>query len=48
MGYRNRVADAPDPVPVFDDAVRLVARLLDPVLAGPVPGRWNPESGQWH
>lgn len=46
-GYPNRAADVPGPVPTFDEAVDLAARLLDPVLAGTVAGRWDSTTGRW-
>jgi hypothetical protein len=46
-GYPNRAADVPGPVPTFDEAVDVAARLLDPVLAGTVAGRWDPMTRRW-
>jgi hypothetical protein len=46
-GYPNRAADVPGPVPTFDEAVDVAARLLDPVLAGTVAGRWDPLTRRW-
>jgi len=46
-GYPNRAADVPGPVPTFDEAVDVAARLLDPVLAGAVAERWDPTASRW-
>lgn len=44
-GFTRTASAAPgQPIP-FADAVQLVKRFLDPVLAGPVSARWDPHKG---
>lgn len=51
VGWRARyprvASDAPGLMPSYDEAVDLAARLLDPVLADRVSGRWNPRDFRW-
>jgi hypothetical protein len=47
LRYARVAQDAPGSVPTFDDAVELVSRLLDPVLAGRAAGRWDPLRARW-
>ena len=44
-GFTKTIAAAPGEAMPFADAVQLVTRFLDPVLAGPVDARWNPGFG---
>jgi len=44
-GFAKAIAAAPGEAMTFADAVQLVTRFLDPVLAGPVDARWNPGIG---
>jgi hypothetical protein len=50
-GWRTRyprvAADAPGTMPTFDEAVAVAETLLNPVLAGRVPGTWNPTVANW-
>jgi hypothetical protein len=46
-GYPARAREAPGTVPDFQAAVRLVARFLDPALAGTATGSWHPASASW-
>lgn len=46
-GYPRTAADAPGPTPTFDGAVFLASGLLDPILAGPVTGTWDPAISGW-
>jgi len=46
-GYPASAADAPAPVPSFDEACELAASLLDPILHGTVTGTWNPTTASW-
>ena len=41
-GYPKVAADVPGTAPTFDEAVALANALLDPVLAAPVDGEWDP------
>lgn len=47
-GYPRSAADAPGPMPTFDEAVSLASALLNPVLNGPVAGIWDPAAGSWN
>jgi hypothetical protein len=47
LRYPRVARDAPGTMPSFDDAVSLVAGLLDPVLAGRVSGSWDPRALRW-
>jgi hypothetical protein len=31
----------------FAEGIDLVSRFLNPVLAGPITGTWNPERSRW-
>jgi len=44
-GFTKTIAAAHGEAMPFADAVQLVTRFLDPVLAGPVDARWNPGFG---
>jgi hypothetical protein len=44
-GFTKTITAAPAKSMTFADAVQLVKRFLDPVLAGPVSGRWIPQEG---
>lgn len=46
-GYPAAAADAPAPVPNYDEACQLAASLLNPILQGQVPGRWDPTTASW-
>lgn len=46
-GYPASAADAPMPVPDFDEACQLASSLLNPILRGQVPGNWNPTTASW-
>lgn len=46
-GYPAAAADARGAVPNFDEASELVAALLNPILQGQIPGRWNPATASW-
>lgn len=47
IGYPTSAADAPAPVPTYDEACGLAAALLNPVLKGSVSGIWNPATASW-
>jgi len=44
-GFTKTITAAPAESMAFADAVQLVKRFLDPVLAGPVSGCWTPRTG---
>jgi hypothetical protein len=46
-GYPRKVAETGRAVPGFDDAVRLVQTLIDPVLVDTATGTWDPERNRW-
>jgi hypothetical protein len=46
-GYPQSAADAPAPMPTFDEALSLACTLLNPVLKGPVSGSWDPAAASW-
>jgi nucleotidyltransferase AbiEii toxin of type IV toxin-antitoxin system len=46
-GYPQPASQAPGQVPDYDEAVDLAKRLLDPPLAGPVTGEWDPQKTDW-
>ena len=46
-GYPRKAAEAPGSPPEFDDAVSIAEELLNPVLAGPVTGKWNATLRHW-
>jgi hypothetical protein len=46
-GYPAKAREAAGVVPDFAEAVKLVAALLDPILAGTAAGVWNPKSASW-
>lgn len=46
-GYPNSAADAPGPMPTFDEAVALACALLNPILDGPVTVDWDPVAVTW-
>jgi hypothetical protein len=45
--YPRVAAEAPGPVPAFDEAVALATRLFDPVLTRTATGVWNPSTRGW-
>jgi hypothetical protein len=47
-GYLRTARSAPVAVPSFGDAVELVGRFLDPVLAGRETGTWDPATARWY
>lgn len=46
-GYPRSAADAPGPMPTFDEAVSLASALPNPVLDGAASGIWDPETASW-
>lgn len=46
-GYPATAAEAPAPVPNFDEACELASALLNPILGGLVHGTWNPKNACW-
>ncbi|MQA17071.1 MAG: hypothetical protein GEV09_23940 [Pseudonocardiaceae bacterium] len=44
-GFDKTSTAAPAEPLSFDDAIQLVKKFLDPVLAGPVTDRWVPGKG---
>lgn len=46
-GFIKTMAVAPGEPMTFVAAYELVKRFLDPVLDGPVPGQWDPQSSRW-
>lgn len=45
--YPRSAADAPGPMPTFDEAFSLASALLNPILNGPVSGGWDPAAASW-
>jgi hypothetical protein len=45
--YPRVAAEAPGPVPDFDDAVRLAGKIFDPILGETAAGIWNPSVRSW-
>jgi hypothetical protein len=46
-GYPAKAREAPGATPGFDDAVVLVGRFLDPILAGHPVSTWDPRHTAW-
>jgi Nucleotidyl transferase AbiEii toxin, Type IV TA system len=46
-GYPSKAREAPGATPGFDDAVVLVGRFLDPILAGQPVSTWDPRHTAW-
>lgn len=46
-GFAKTNVAAPGEPITFTDAVDLVGRFLDPILAGPITGTWDPQSSSW-
>lgn len=46
-GFTKTMAAAPGEPMTFIAAFELVKRFLNPVMAGPVVGRWDPQSARW-
>ncbi len=46
-GYPNVASDVPGTAPTFDEAVALASALLNPALAAPLDGEWDPRVCNW-
>ena len=46
-GFAKTIATAPGEPMTFTDAVDLVGRFLNPALAGPITGTWDPHGSNW-
>ncbi len=47
IGFAKTIAAAPGEPVTFTDAVDLVGRFLNPILASPITGTWDPHSSDW-
>ncbi|MGH3923826.1 MAG: nucleotidyl transferase AbiEii/AbiGii toxin family protein [Pseudonocardiaceae bacterium] len=46
-GFTKTMAATPGKPMAFADALDLVQRFLDPTLAGPIAGQWDPQASRW-
>lgn len=46
-GFAKTYATGPSEPMTFSDAVDLVGRFLNPILAGPITGTWDPHTSSW-